>query len=302
MELDKLNALYEPFDVQTKPGRGNYKYVRSIDVIDRMNKVFGGEWSTQVMEDKVVEDSVIVRVRVLLEDKIGYKYHEGYGSSAIQRYREGNNKGQAIDLGSAYKAAEAMAIRNACSRWGVGLFLEEEVGEQETVFPTPPTPPRPEIPKINIPTTGRTSSTNPNVANVPKEAPVEEVKVEEKKPATKMPNLPPMAKKETPKAKPEAEAKPKAKEAPFPKIPLPKKPNAVPPGDANIPDEGISDVQKAALKGLLTIRGLEYNQLIEDAFKNNEIDYDEIPEADKLSYKEAVAVIKYGNDLFKKNK
>jgi len=121
-----LKKLYEPFDIKTKPGSQGYKYIKSIDVIDRMNKVFSGRWSTEVEHQELIEDTVLIRVRVSVGNEFS---HVGYGSSSIKRFTYGDNKGKIVDLGAVFKAAEALAIRNACSRWGVGLNLEESPDE-----------------------------------------------------------------------------------------------------------------------------------------------------------------------------
>ena len=317
MEQQLFDKLYAPFDVQTKPGQG-FKYIKSTDVIDRMNKVFRGNWSTEVVKDNIMEDIVVVHVEVtvypLEGERVSYR-HTGYGSSAIKRYSSGPNQGKIIDLGSVYKAAEAMAIRNACSRWGVGLYLDEiEESSDSTTTETP-----------------RSSSSMPNISNIPKSEPVKEVP-RPVLPVSAKPFPPPVTSKPVEVEEPVVEKKEARPPSvpPFPSIPAPKPtekkieskapmsksfgtPNSG--GFPKIPmpasvsqsatsssdDDMISDVQKAALNGLLTIRGLEYNKLIKDAFEDKGIELgSSVPDPDALTYKEAVVVIRYGNDLFKK--
>lgn len=130
MDDSKIVALYKSLEIKERAGFGNqrFKYVSSADVIDRMNKIFDGCWHTTVVSQELIEDQVIVRVRVsVYDDTTKREYsHEGYGGSVVARYTSGINKGKPIDLANTFKSAEAKAIKNACSRWGVGLYLEAQ--------------------------------------------------------------------------------------------------------------------------------------------------------------------------------
>jgi hypothetical protein len=64
--------------------------------------------------------------------------------------------------------------------------------------------------------------------------------------------------------------------------------------------ERISDVQKAALTGILSYKGVVYEELAREAFEANGIVKNPIPPADELTYQEAVCVVKYGNDKFRR--
>jgi len=71
-------------------------------------------------------------------------------------------------------------------------------------------------------------------------------------------------------------------------------------------DEGlggirISDVQKVALNGILTMNNAEYIPLAEEAFAFNNINKP-VPNRENLNYEEAVVVIKFGNDKYRKNR
>ena len=316
MEERILKGLYEPFDVKTKPGAGNYKYIKSSDAVDRMNRTFEGNWSTEVVSDTIIEDTIVVRILVTVypfieEGKQSYPSsfsHEGYGSSPIKRYNSGPNKDKIINIGSDYKAASSMAIRNACSRWGVGIHLDEE-GAGKFVAPTraqvkavaaepvtmQPVPPKAEV---RLPSTPVKLPSSPPKASAPQAPPLPESSSTPpavKEPVSKAPSLPfPTANEVVDKAPPR-----KATEA-FPKIPMPSAPVQIPSSESGESDT-ISEVQKAALNGLLTIRGLDYNKLVTDAFTEKKMEIGStIPASDDLTYKQAVVVIKYGNDLFKK--
>ncbi len=64
--------------------------------------------------------------------------------------------------------------------------------------------------------------------------------------------------------------------------------------------EYISDVQKAALQSILSIKEVEYESLAREALEANGVVKNPIPEPDKLTYQEAVFVVKYGNDKFRR--
>ena len=64
-----IQELYEPLEQKSRRGRGgDYNYVPWQDVADRMNKVFSGNWSSEVMSQEIVGNNVIVRVRVTAVD------------------------------------------------------------------------------------------------------------------------------------------------------------------------------------------------------------------------------------------
>jgi len=282
MKKELLDGLYEPFELKVREGLGGmkFKYVASTDIIDRMNKLFKGCWSTEVTSHDRQEDFVVVRVKVSAYDEESNQWfsHDGYGSSTIMRYTRGQNKGQIIDLGNAYKSAETKAIKNACSRWGVGLYLEEASENEGGPFAEPTgggagpsssqTQPAPDIsPPPPFPTDNTTSSEG----LVPP-----------------MPDMPVGAPKEVPKTEAKVEAPP-----------APTAPDATGPS-------GITDVQKVAIQGLLQIKSSMFGdmpeterfvKLVEEALGRA----DNLPKKpDDLTYQDAVTVIKYGNEIDKK--
>jgi len=62
---------------------------------------------------------------------------------------------------------------------------------------------------------------------------------------------------------------------------------------------GISDVQCVALNGILDMQNIEYNDLAREAFESRGISKP-IPLKEELNYDDAVVIIKYGNDKFRK--
>ena len=301
-----LKRLAERFDnVLEKPGGKGFKYVPSDDVFDRMNKTFRGNWSTEVLYQDIVDDQALVRVRVIAQDPTSpdsaMYYHEGFASQPVARYNFGDNKGKVIDLGNTYMAAMSKAVKQACKKWGVALGLDELDEETAPVLAPPPpiqmpsrtlTPPpaslapstpAPAVKEVSAPVLTQPNLVTPTVnkttvmSNIPINTPA-------------MPPLPPA---------PE-------KKAMLPSIPGPvadpaKKTN----GDSMNGSSGggkITDVQKIALQGLLTLRGLDYDKLVADAFAAEGVTRDPIPSQEDLDYEDAVVIIKYGNELFRKNK
>jgi len=383
MHEDILKKLYETFKLSSRQGSGGmtFKYVPNEDVINRMNSVFSGNWSTEIRDKEVIDDQVVVEVLVSATDPAeGVVYrHTGFGSQQIMRFNSGPNQGKIIDIGNAYKGALAKAIVNACTRWGVGLFKERnpygadnitmvaetpsEVAIAPILAPSIPVPPPPPatpavpttaapaapaapttaVPVMPMPPT--TASPTPSPYTIETTAP----------PTTAVPTapMPPTTVSPTPSpykiettAPPTVVAPPVIKvpmppvvEAPaavetittfpapiapdqpvsaninltqevaaeMPKIPapaidtVPTTPVLPLANDGGLNDIKISDVQKVALNGILTMNNAEYIPLAEEAFAANKINKP-VPEREKLNYEEAVVVIKFGNDKFRKNR
>jgi len=321
MKQETLNALSAPFNVKTKPGKGNYKYIDSKDVMERMNTVFQGRWSTVVTYKEVIEDHVLVEVLVKAYDDELQQWveHSGFGSSQIARFTYGDNQGKPLDIGNIYKGALSKAIRSACTRFGAGLTLEVSSGSEVPVGTTsPPTVPSnipeptgvselPALPSSSAPVPP------PGPETVPEPEPVPEPVVEE--PVVEAPPVPepevaapPVPPAEVP-ALPVETAPPvrpdNAPMTPTERIKEKKAKEVAPPTPTesvpSIPtSEGVdymSDVQYAALEGVLGIRGLEYMDLAKEAFTSKGWSSDDVPtDPRKLKYEQAVVVIKYGND------
>jgi hypothetical protein len=293
MREEILNGFYESLNVKTRPGRGgNYPYVTADDVTDRMNKLFKGNWSTMVTFQDVVGGNVIVRVRVeVTNDEDGKIYsHEGFG---------GQKEDPSAEPGNVFKSAYSKAIVSACRRWGVGLYLEEEA-------PAPPTMAMPPI------KTGQDTWTTTGIEKIKGEAekktPVVPVPVSTF--PVKMPTevKPPPGLSGVP-APPPVTAGIKIDQALMPKIPVPipgiKMPAQAPeepispPGvlatDETIEEGMVNDVQKISIESLIKMRGVPYPEMAQGALGR-------IPDVNTLTHAEAVAVIKHGNDLYKKNK
>lgn len=154
------DALYQAFDnVDSRPGRGGtYDYIKWQHVADRMNQVFGTYWTSEVMSEHILnnDNDIVLRIRVKVADPETNETfsQEGYGGATV---RAGE------DVGTAFKSAYSKGIKDACKKWGIGLYLTEDGGEsvaprsayagsQPYVPPTQPSPVQP-TPVLGIPAT-----------------------------------------------------------------------------------------------------------------------------------------------------
>jgi len=317
-----LEKLYKTFPLKERHGTGGmkFKYIPNENVIDRMNKVFKGNWSTIVVDKKIIEDQLLIEVLVSVLDpdtKIQFS-HTGFGSQPVARYKDGTNIGKIVDIGNVYKSALAKAIVNACTRWGVGLFKETNVYniddipdnklpiDTSVVLPTQSengkVSPQTELKKTssNIPviptqkvvtsSTTLTQDVPPQPINVPAPKVVQESTIV-------LPKVPIPNNEQTVIASPNTVMP----------VGIPQQPaiNTVPSTPevpfATQPTEsmGISDVQCVALNGILDMHGIEYDVLAKEAFAEKGISRP-IPKKEELNYDDAVVIIKYGNDKFRK--
>jgi hypothetical protein len=322
MDKELKARLYESFNVLSRKGRGGtYQYVEWKDVADRMNSIFGVNWSSSLQSVEVLNNNVIVRIRVEIYDELtkNYYHQEGFGGAPLD---------EKLEAGNPHKAAYSKALKDACKKWGVALFLEEE------------DEPRGSSSDITGPTIpagfmGKETGVPPTTSelNVEEKVVIDVIKEETTKtiPTTTIPSTPQRSTRTAPPKQPpqlkkaqEAEDK-KALEtkSSIPRIPTVLKSNSIPtspsvsrpispmqpfsnsnskelPMSSGGGQSLISDVQKAALQSILNLKGVEYESLARDAFAFNNVVKEPIPDADKLSYQEAVFVVKFGNDKFRK--
>jgi len=309
-----LSKLYEPFKLQERRGVGNkvFKYVPSEDIVDRMNKVFLGSWSTDVRKKEIIEDQILICVRVYVSDPIDGKeyWHDGYASHPIARYTSGMNNGKPIDIGNSFKSAMSKAIKTAVSKWGVALYLEnEDAGDTPFAFgdtvrtdsPSIPDVPKPAgpiagPPEFDMPSPVKTGS-KLEIPSSPFDIPTTAVSTSR------------------PQAIPEPVVeKPFVQSSPFDIPPItnagtgPAAPGA--PAFANIentatPDFVTSDttlgeictpVQQVAINTIMESQEVSFAELLKRVLVRE----DNLPPSlDKLSYTDAVKIIQYGNELSK---
>ena len=338
MNEDVLKQLYETFTLSEREGQGGmkFKYVPNEDVVNRMNKIFMGNWSTEVRDKDIVDDQVVLEVRVSITDPDDSKVHThtGFGSQQIMRYTKGPNAGKIIDIGNAYKGALSKAIVNACTRWGVGLFKERNAYEIDNITPVEenghaPTPGPIMVPTVSTPqpppvvspapvvpdTTAApapspykiddTATAAPIVPPAPATAvPVVPTPAYTAEVTTDFPPVPPATASQTVSAE---IAVAQAPVETMPKIPVPNEEVVVvaTPPTPDLPfstqpnGDKISDVQRVALNGILSMRNIQYEDLAKEAFEFKGITK-QIPNKEELSYEDAVVVIKFGNDKYRK--
>ena len=297
MKKEVLELLAKPFNLKEREGLGGkrFKYVASGDIIERMNTVFHGNWNVELIDSKVIEEQLLLLVRVSVRDEEtgNLFFQDGYASYPVFRFTSGQNKGKVIDIGNSYRSAMTKAIKTACSRWGVALFLEESTVSVDNsdmpasaVVDMPPyTPTEPDIP----------------MPAGPMGSPEKVVNVEPTQPAS------------TP---------------PVPDIPIPAEPvnnpdapvdepvftnnNVVAPDPGNFPSnvevppltgvevsestetaENLTPVQKVAIESLMSVNKIKFEDLFMKAIPGQEV-----PSSIKvISYLDAVKLIQCGNHL-----
>jgi len=318
MNEKTLEELYKPFEVKARQGVGGkqFKYVPSDDIVDRMNKVFKGNWSTEVISEKIIDDQILMQVRVLVKDpkESGeLYYHEGYASQMIARYSSGQNSGKVIDIGNSYKAAVSKAIKTACAKWGVGLYLEKEsINAADTGFntsstsftppagmpsnsrPVPPVQNNPtQIPQnnpVNVPPMGQSVGNVPQNVSGPVASPVNANPV------------PPPQNNQVPQVKnsagPPTQNIPPSSNNPFGGPPPQNNPTPVNDNQGFAPmdnsGEMLTDVQKVAIETIMSVHNMDFQQLLQVALDRK----DNLPESlENTAYSDAVKLIQYGNNL-----
>jgi len=294
MQKEILDKLYEPFELKARPGTGGmtFKYVPSDDIVDRMNKVFMGNWSTEVVESEVVEDQILIRVRVYAQDPNSSDsrqyWHEGYASQLIAKYTQGAKVGQIIDIGNTYKSAMSKAIKTAVAKWGVGLYLEkgsvnEDSGVGSWVPPNIPTEipeikpiEQPKIGPVDVPVAVPVAVPTTNIPVIPFDVPV----IESKKPDVVPGPVPVFTDDNVVVTQP-------VQSSGFnPPI------DSIPTGKGVV--ENLTDVQKAAIENIMSVHGKSFDELASVALQRT----DNLPNIiENLSYQDAVKLIQYGNNL-----
>jgi len=289
------DALYKPLTVDTRRGRGGtYGYVKWQAVADRMNDVFGMNWSSNVESQDIIGDQVIVRVSVCAKDPISSQLfcQEGYGGSEIRPSDE---------VGSAHKGAYSKALKDACKKWGIGLHLEEGEDSNFSSKPsgysdhaTAPTPSSQPMAKP-IPAHAGNASMVPTMPTPQVEKPTVVIQktppVDIALPTNIVPIMPAPAPAPAPAQAPSAPA-PAPAQAPSAPAPT---------TDTMSPDAPgtINSVQEMAIKNLARLSGIEDSaQLLTDLVNKDDTGLTrKITNLNDLSYTEAVIVIKAVKNL-----
>ena len=120
MDKDKMKLLYAPFDTleeRTIDGKP-FKYVRSVDIINRLNNVLDGNWSFYIDDYKLFDSTAVVKVRLTV-DLDDVKISKGAFGSCSLDYVDG-------DIGNGLKVASSDGLKKAAMLFGVGLDVNTE--------------------------------------------------------------------------------------------------------------------------------------------------------------------------------
>jgi hypothetical protein len=112
--------LEKPFDKeQIKQRKGNFgdtiDYVETHAVIQRMNDVFDGQWSFEILSQESIAGEVIVLGK-LTADGVSKTQ---FGSNKITTSKQG----EVISMGDDWKAAGSDSLKKSASLFGIGLHL-----------------------------------------------------------------------------------------------------------------------------------------------------------------------------------
>jgi len=91
-------------------------YVETATVIQRLNDVLEGRWSFVIIEYQILDDEVIVRGEMRIDDSV----RQQFGGSSITRK---NGSGELINLAEDLKSATADCLKKCASAFGVGRYL-----------------------------------------------------------------------------------------------------------------------------------------------------------------------------------
>jgi len=112
--------LEKPFDKeQIKQRKGNFgdtiDYVETHAVIQRLNDVFDGQWSFEILSQESTAGEVIVLGK-LTADGVSKTQ---FGSNKITTSKQG----EVISMGDDWKAAGSDSLKKSASLFGIGLHL-----------------------------------------------------------------------------------------------------------------------------------------------------------------------------------
>ena len=120
MNRELLEKAFEPNQIKQREGNfgRTLDYIEGHSVIQRLNDAFEANWSFEILEHKILEntDEVIVLGKLTAGEIIKSQF----GSSKITRARE---SGDMISLTDDLKAAATDSLKKCATMLGVGLHL-----------------------------------------------------------------------------------------------------------------------------------------------------------------------------------
>lgn len=164
MDENIRSKLAQPFDralVKERIGPGGkvLSYVAIGEYIGRLNDVFDYRWDYEITEVRILEEEVIVQVRVTTP---GGMVKAALGGAAITKRRD---NGKPVSIAHDVMAAEATALKRAARLLGIGAALyldEDDVGDTPGHHNERAPEPRNESPRITGAQLGKLRSLVPD--------------------------------------------------------------------------------------------------------------------------------------------
>lgn len=112
-----IKTCEEPFDralIQSKPGPGGKRlnFVAHQHYVRKLNEIFAGEWSFDIIEHTVEESEVVVLGRLT--------------AGGVVKTAFGGADRKGTSLGDTLKSAASDALKKASSLMGIGIHLYDE--------------------------------------------------------------------------------------------------------------------------------------------------------------------------------
>jgi len=300
MNIETIEILSRKFEVVKEregPGKKMFKYIPTKAVVQRLNEAFGCEWSSRAESEQIIDDEVVIRIRLSVTSDSSKEVviHDGYASHPIFRYTYGDNIGKTINIGNSFRSASSKALKAAATKFGVGLDIEEEDALHTSMEPTnaglnlPPfgvpsgspktTPP---IPAASVQDTKKDlplpfPTFNGGYKEQPKAVPVEA----EPQSGISNTNLPPFFGAQSSLS--EDVIKEGSKTMPFNEIPI----------FGNEGTDLATEVQKVAIGTIMKRLNFTFDTLASIVLERA----DNLPKLEALPYSDAVKIIQSGNKL-----
>jgi hypothetical protein len=137
-QVDFLLMRTPKKEIKTREGPGGkvFSYVDHGYVTERLNVVFGFQWSFEVVEWRTLDEEVIVEGKLTVELPNGKTIvKQQFGGADIKRFAGGKKQGMPISVADDLKAAASDALKKCASLLGIGLDLyrgEGSIQRQET--------------------------------------------------------------------------------------------------------------------------------------------------------------------------
>jgi hypothetical protein len=108
LDENVLPALQAPLKTATREGRKGqiYEYIPTKYVSDRLNEVWGLDWSFEIVEKIIDKGHVAVHARIHHPTEDGMKFKDAFGGAKYE---------DAIGLGDCLKKATSLALKKAAS-------------------------------------------------------------------------------------------------------------------------------------------------------------------------------------------